>query len=427
MRIQTWFLPAALAAGVAACQWTEFDDIAGETWVNSTEKPDLKSSDYGVAIQRGADPGESASSGTLAVIGAGPGTYSELLYSAQGSSSLKTNSLDLGNQGIMALDSPPILIASPTSAEVALVTTGDTSSIVVATGSHTLLVRQLFVANTNLGPTAGIGTTPDAATYMRLPSVQPEPAPLVAVGDVVMGTIYAPAPGSQQPACKLTDGTNPIQVRAVGAIKGTGNDDDLLVWNGADGKLLRYSGAAVFNGCATAAPAASTDMANKPAFLPGRGSQILVIDDTHVLLQGHQDITRGNASFLQVYDVTTLHAVGTMVTTEGLRSAAVLGVGASKYAVAGYPQAIPDDAPGGVACGAVRVFPLSPGIDSATPAAVLHDAQPDNNQQFGRSVAIMPYNGAQVIAVAAGNEIFVYFRARLADGTSLYDETRQGK
>src|ERR1044071_5581387 len=121
MRIQGVFsflvLPVALAAGMSACMWTEFDDIAGETWVNSTEKPDLKSSDYGVAIQRGADAGASTTSGTLAVIGAGPGTYSELQYSAQGSSSLNTNHLDLGNQGIMALDSPPILLASPTSAE----------------------------------------------------------------------------------------------------------------------------------------------------------------------------------------------------------------------------------------------------------------------------------------------------------------------
>jgi hypothetical protein len=39
----------------------------------------------------------------------------------------------------------------------------------------------------------------------------------------------------------------------------------------------------------------------------------------------------------------------------------------------------------------------------------------------------MPFNGKQVIAVAADNEIFVYFRVQLADGTPLYDETRQGR
>jgi hypothetical protein len=39
----------------------------------------------------------------------------------------------------------------------------------------------------------------------------------------------------------------------------------------------------------------------------------------------------------------------------------------------------------------------------------------------------MPFNGQNVIAVAAGNEIFVYFRADLGDGTALYDDRRTGK
>jgi len=41
----------------------------------------VKSSDYGVAIQRGGD-------GRLVVIGAGQATYSELIYDAKGASSL---------------------------------------------------------------------------------------------------------------------------------------------------------------------------------------------------------------------------------------------------------------------------------------------------------------------------------------------------
>jgi hypothetical protein len=67
------------------------------------------------------------------------------------------------------------------------------------------------------------------------------------------------------------------------------------------------------------------------------------------------------------------------------------------------------------------------GIESKTPAAKLHDAQPESNQQFGRGIVALPYNGKQVIAVAADNEIFVYFRANQTDGTPLYDETRQGR
>lgn len=427
------------ASSLAACNWTEFDDITNKAWVDSTTKPDVGSSDWAIAIQRGADSGESATSGTLAVIGAGEGSYSELLYSAAGSGNVKTNSLKLKDLAINNLDPAPILLASPKSAEVALVTTGDTASIVVATGTHTLLVHQLFVGTTTLGGNAGIMSTPDAAAYMQPKAFaganpMPGPAPIVAVGDVVMGTIYMLPGGAAQPACRLTDGGNAIRVRAIAAVPGPTpapgqpQTDDFLVWNGADGKLLKYSGDN-FNGCTTATPLPPTATGMKTPFNPGHGSQIVRIDDTHVLLQGHQDISQGNMSFLQVYDVTTLQPVGMPITTEGLRSAAVLSVGATNYVLAGYPQAAVDVGGSSVTGGAVNIHTLSltQAITSATPSAILHDAQAENNQQFGRAVAVMPYNGQSVIAVAAQNEIFVYFRANLGDGTALYDERRTGK
>ena len=432
MRVTTFVTCAAAAVLTChgGCNWTEFDDLAKDTWVDSTGKPDVKSADYGVAIQRGADASESMQGGTLAVIGAGPGSYSELAYSAAGAASLRATSLQLAAQGIMTLDSPPIFLASPTSSEVALITTGDNSSIVVATGSHTLLVRQLFTANTNLGTGAVKSTTPDAATYMRPAAfpggdANPGPAPIVAVGDVVMGTIYMLPMNTQQPACKLADGANPIQVRALGAVPNatTSTIDDLLVWNGADGKLLRYDGS-VFNGCTMKPPIASTSTANTPAFTPGHGSQILKISDNRVLLQGHKDVPQGDGSFLQVYDVQTMAPVGNPVTMPGLRSAAILALGAESYVLAGYPTASVD----GKSAGQVLVYKLTgDGIDSSKPAATLRDAQPENNQQFGRSVAALPFNDTQVIAVAADNEIFVYFRANQTDGPALYNETRQGR
>lgn len=429
------------ASSLAACNWTEFDDITNKTWVDSTTKPDAldKSSDWGVVIQRGADPSESATTGTLTVIGAGEGTYSELLYSAAGSGSLKTNSLALKDIAINNLDAVPILVASPTTAEVALITTGDPASIVVASGVHTLLVHQIFVGTTSLGGNAGIISTPDAAAYMQpkpFPNgpANPGPAPIVAVGDVVLGTIYMMPGGAQQPACRLTDGGNPIQVRAIAAVPGPmvpvgqTRTDDFLVWNGADGKLLKYSGDA-FNGCTTAVPLLPTPTGVKTQFLPGHGSQILRIDDTHVLLQGHQDISKGNGSFLQVYDITTLMPVGLMITKEGLRSAAVLSVGATNYVLAGYPQDTVSVDDTSITGGSVAVFKLgaSQAITAAEPSVILQDAQAENNQQFGRAVAVMPYNGQTVIAVAAQNEVFVYFRANLKDGTSLYDDRRTGK
>ena len=69
---------------------------------------------------------------------------------------------------------------------------------------------------------------------------------------------------------------------------------------------------------------------------------------------------------------------------------------------------------------AIYTLDLTAGL-GASPSAVLHDAQPEENQQFGRAVATTPFNGKQVIAVGADNEIFMYFR------TTIYGETRSGR
>jgi hypothetical protein len=439
-KIMLSVLCASAWSGASACKWTEFDDLQDETWVGSTEKPNVKSSDYGIAIQRGDDGTDSASSGTLAVIGASDNTYSELLYDSNGGSKLQNNALVLRDQGIMTLDpSPPLLLASPASAEVALVTAGDNGSIVVATGAHTLLVRQLFVGltNTSVGSAFTISTTPDAATYMqpiKHPDIAdlPKPEPLVGAGDVVLGTVYGLPPTSKQPACKLADGTNAIQIRALGTVRLTtgpnAGTDDILMWNGADGKLHRFAGSA-FNGCVTATPTTPSLASVATGFTPGKGSQILTIDANRVLLQGHQDVTKGNTSFLQVFDSATLAPLGNPVMIDGLRTAAVIRPGVTTgpiYVLAGFPTASVD---GKTGAGEVQVFKLADtaGLDPTTAVARLHDAQPDGNQQFGRSVAALPYNGKQVMAVAADNEIFVYYRANQTDGTPLYDETRQGR
>ena len=42
MRTTMLFL-AAGAAALGACKWTEFDDLQNETWVGSTEKPNVRS------------------------------------------------------------------------------------------------------------------------------------------------------------------------------------------------------------------------------------------------------------------------------------------------------------------------------------------------------------------------------------------------
>src|SRR5689334_22477882 len=122
MRTILFLALGALAASTAACKWTEFDDLSDETWVSSTEKPNVKSTNYGVAIQRGNKTG---TEGRLAVIGAGQATFSELVFDANGDSKLAATALELNNQfGIGNLDAQPILLADPASDDIALVING---------------------------------------------------------------------------------------------------------------------------------------------------------------------------------------------------------------------------------------------------------------------------------------------------------------
>ena len=426
----------AFVSSMGACKWTEFDDLEKDSWVSVTSKPNGDSTDYGVAIQRGALA--SPSGGKLVAFGAGDAQFTEIVYTAGGDSDLAPTALKLNNQfGVGNLDPQPILLADPSSDEVALITNAGGQSIAVLSGTGGLVAHQLF------GP-----EQPDAAAYMLAPprvdtmAVHPS-QPIVASGDAVYGTIYMAAPPTQ-PKCQLLDAAGvAVQVRGIGGAKitqtGAMATDDIVVWAaaGATGKLLLYSGG-IFNGAAPA-PATppngigtcidgTTNGVSRPlplstavdtSFVPGKGSQIIMLDRRYALLVGRKDAE----GYLAIYDVTTMTGANLTptrlsppITLPDLRTATVLDTGSAKYVVAGYPGATVEN----VKAGKVLVFPLdfTSGIDE-TPAMTLYDASPESDQAFGRAVAVTPFNGKNVIAVGADNEVFLYFR------TLLYDDTRQ--
>jgi hypothetical protein len=404
---------ALVASSFGACKWAEFDDIKDETGVDSTQKPNVKSTDYGIAVQRGARTGDG---GRIVVIGAGEASYSELVYNAKGEASFPATAIGLKDlYGIPNISPQPIVLADPTTDDISLIVGSDNGVALLTGAQGTLKLYQLFNQ-----------AAPDAGTYVLAPPTAavpaPVPRPLVAVGDSVLGALLPALPvGATQPICKLGDSATTgfkAQVRALGAVRtGAGGTDDVLVWD-AGGKLYKYA-SDVFNGCATPAdPKGSVDT----TFKPDAGAQILAIEGTtRVVLQGHT----GDNGYLRVFDAAANSpvALGEATMVPGLRTATVLVAGATTFAVAGIPAA----SVGGTSAGQVELFKLgATGIES-TPSAIYNDAQPENNQSFGRGVAAMPFNGKQVLAVAANNEIFVYFRANLTDGTALYDETRQGR
>ena len=152
-------------ASLGACKWSEFDDLKDEAWVSATTKPDNGSTNWGVAIARGARAGDPAK---LAVIGTAESLYNEIEFRADGGAKIAGNEQKLNAQfGIGNLEAQPILLADPTSDDIALVTKSGASQVVVLRGtSGDLNPHQIF------GP-----DTADAATYMVAPSVDGSPAP----------------------------------------------------------------------------------------------------------------------------------------------------------------------------------------------------------------------------------------------------------
>ena len=397
---------------LAACSWTEFDDLEDSTWVTSTEKPSNDSSNWGVAIQRGQASG---TGGRLVVMGANQSLYSELKVESNGKISVEPTTLELNSQfGIGNLDAQPILLADPASNEVALVTSSGSASIVVLKGAMgQLMPHQVF------GP-----AVPDAATYMvpTAPAAQLSQT-LVAEGDKVYGTYFV-NPQNPQPSCKLVDDTNAaIMIRALGSTPRPDATSNVLVW-ASNGKLLRYP-PAIFNGalgnaaCATTGVAPGANAFVSTSFMPGKGSQILTFEvggtDRYAVLQGHTDTGTG---FLGLFNVDTMTMVGTARTENGIKTAALMELAGKRYVVAGYPDAIVE---GSSRAGQVQVFEVDTTAGVGSAVLTLHDAQPEGDQAFGRSVAVMPFDGKPLIVVAADNEVFTYFR------TTLYEETRTGR
>jgi len=420
---------ATLGSSLGACKWTDFDDLKDEAWVTATPKPDNGSTNWAVAIAPGKRTTGPNDGGKLAVIGTAESIYNEIEYTATGGSKIAGNQQELNNQfGIGNLEPQPILLADPTTDDIALVTKSGTQQVVVLRGtSGDLNPHQVF------GPDSA-----DAATYMIAPAVDggatPQPAqPLVASQDKVYGTFYSPPEQPfQQPKCQLVDGATPVQVRALGTVRlaPANLTDDVVVWS-STGNLYIYAGG-VFDGAraptvcpdlspadtdntGTAAPGALLAGPFAVGFTPSVGSQIHVFGGHFAILQGHNDSTGG---FLALVDLATMTLVGPPHTEDGLKTATMFELGGVPHVVAGYPLAVVD----GVTSGQVLVFKLdtASGI-SASPIETLHDAQPDDSQTFGRAVTVFQFNGKPVIAVAADNEAFAYFRL------NSYADTRQGR
>ena len=145
--------------------------------------------------------------------------------------------------------------------------------------------------------------------------------------------------------------------------------------------------------------------------MPATGAKIHIVGAQFAVLAGHASVV-GSGEVI-VVDTTTMTQVG--YDARGRRPAQL---DRRRLRRLGLPRARHSDAH------RRRVRPRARSSSTisrpdrhaaASPSLVLNDAQPENDQQFGRDVATMKFNNQQMLVVAAKSEMFSYYR------TALYD------
>ncbi|MGE5183002.1 MAG: hypothetical protein ACM31C_13110 [Acidobacteriota bacterium] len=382
---------------LVGCKWTAFDDLAGQTWAHSTQSPNVGSTDYALAV---SGTTTDATGGRLSVISNDTPTHSTLEYDAKGNVSLGANPERLAGHNIASLGEQPIF------------TTDGAGHFAVVAASTT----PNFIA-VHSGDAAAPGDTsimsaspPDAATYLGTSLV------------IAAGTNLFVLDANGARWCVASDETSsPLAAVALGA-----DDTNVWAWT-ATGTLLSYDKAALQT-CAMLTPAstmgtaiAANAMSLPTGFVPGVGAIVQVLGTStsakeYLVLAAHANqATNGQ---VMVVDAATLTKTDTLP-ADGLESAvlAQLGASARPFVVLGFPSRSVN----GTISGQVELHALdaTTGKLAATADETLSDDQPDASEQFGRAVGVMKFNGTGILAVAAKNEVFTYFR------TQSYPETRQ--
>jgi hypothetical protein len=358
---------------IAACNWGDFDDLADKTWVHSSDKPNIGSTDYGIAIV-GVSTGTQG--GQLAVLSNDTPNYSTLDYTPEGDASVGPNNQKLGIHFIASLSDPPILITDGAGKFAIVERAIDAGNIAVVLGTANMVNDAPFPSP----------STPDAATFAGANVI-------VAAGS----TMYTVTGTSAPTMCTLADTAFHAAARAS-------DGTTLYVWS----QTGEFYSVPVASPCA-----APGNTFTAMSFMPATGAKVHLVGNFAVLAGHAMSSTAGQVI---VVDTTTMTQVGTTLMVEGLRSSTVGNYGGTNYVAVGVPSRIVD----AQTAGQVELHALgTDGMLDASTALVLNDAQPDANQQFGRQVATMKFNGEEILVVGAKSEIFAYYK------TALYDALPQ--
>lgn len=418
-------LACGLAVALGGCDPRVFDDLAGETWADSSGPPEgLSSQLYAVAIAGGGAAPEQGA--RFFVAGRLQDAFVHLRYDAGGALAQTSLPLrDVGGSAVNPLAQQPVLVGDAASSLVAVALSNGSGSAGGAERAQVLLLdgdtgqrsATISLPGPELITALGFGSTDVSGGGRNMALVRGDL--LVVVADV------ASPEGTALPACRLgaEGGTSLV----IADLQGAAADEIALATaGGGAAQVIVTTGKLVEDAAATAAPDAVAD-----CFADGR-QPLLVID-----------APGGEADFGQRMVAADFNGNG----TPDLAVSAPSGNGSGMIYVyldvaggAGNPIEIPapegaggfglamaagnlDGADGdelvigapataqeGVtSAGAVYLYVFS-GDDFGVPY-VLADAEPEDDQRFGQSVAAVPFGATrEILTVGASKEVFTYFR-----------------
>jgi hypothetical protein len=438
--MRTNLLPAILlatAASSGACIWTEFDELRDDVWVDSVGAIE-NSSKFGEAVME-ATAGAPTAGTTIGVLGRNQASVSFVTYTGDGQRDIHTVDLTTAFMLVNTFDENPVYAADPNGDGIlAAALTGSLSEQPNLRGLKVGFFHGATFQGVNPGfePPVTLGNDPSVESHRH------DPPTAAAFGGSLEALVgrkgqllhvgLAGTPGDWV-ACAMADNNEAAYAIAFGDVDGVaGNEwviasapvgvdaapDNGRVWIVPDTSVFGDAGA-----IPPACPVATKEVVSGGTGIPlGAGSQIAIAPNDSGFGAGPRVVVSspGAGGKLSIIDFTPATPTLTQLASPGVADldsfvlADVAGANPGLEIVVGAPLA---DRDGTTRAGEVRI--LAP--DGTAVAEPLADADPETEQHFGKTVAVVPFGQRQIIIVGAEGEVFTYFR------TSFYDEVRSGR
>ncbi len=446
-------LSLTLGLGLAGCNFSAFDDLADEAWVDRVESPDITDSrQYGEAIVATRTRGAGTN---LVVIGKSRASLSQLQYDDEG-----------GRLPVTAIDPRQSLSFAtfPDNPALAVDEADDRIAFGVVQGEDNDPTRIAIYDGRNLPETnrsksvnlpgqvmvnneLKANLKPDGITFATLPGfgvdtvkelVFTRGPQLVVIQDVAESEGGAASTFAIK-GCLLDDDDRwgfgvvvadilaahpgPEVIFGSGEVLRNGSSQITVLDPAQITTLYTASGS-----CVGAAPALETITSSEG---PGDLGAVIVTAQFPDVADG--DPAAGLADL--IYSAPSLNKVFVRF-GGGMAFEIVPGEVGSDFGdsiavgdldgdgvpeiVIGAPKSDPDGVTNGGAAYVYKFREAPLGFDLV---AALHPAQPENEERFGKSVAIAPFGAGDrnILMVGAEGEVFTYFR------TNLYEDVRAGR